>query len=114
VREQPVDAVLGDRELRVVVIVGVDRHAVREGGEARRHLEPTADHGAAFGRGAAERAQVAAHDVAGPGDRAREREPDAVEDRALAQMRHLRGNVGGAGAGDEIGDVRGERFFAAV
>ena len=37
-REQSVDAIFGDGELRVVVIVGVDEDAVGEGGEARRRL----------------------------------------------------------------------------
>ena len=39
-REQSVDAVLRDRELRVVEVVGVDRDAVGERREARRHRSP--------------------------------------------------------------------------
>ena len=48
VREQAVDAVLGNRELRVVVIVGVNREAVGECGETRGHSQLAADNGAAL------------------------------------------------------------------
>ena len=43
-REQAIDPVGGDRELRVVIVVGVNSHAVGERREARRDLQVRADH----------------------------------------------------------------------
>jgi hypothetical protein len=85
--EQPVDAVLRHGELRVVEVVGVDREAVGERGEARRQAQAAADHGAALSAAMPERLEVAARDVAALRGGAGEREPDAVEHRALAEVR---------------------------
>ncbi|MNC93313.1 hypothetical protein D3C83_99120 [compost metagenome] len=38
-------------------------------------------------------------------------EPDAVEDRAFAEVHHLGRNGGSLGAGDEAGEVFGKRGF---
>jgi hypothetical protein len=67
-REQPIDAILGNGELRVVVVVGVDRNAVGEGREAGRQAHIASNHRAAhFGSPAsnAQRGKVAAGNVAG-------------------------------------------------
>ena len=104
-REQSVNAVLGDGELRVVVIVGVDRHAVRKCRETRRQTRIAADDGAARIRGDAQRIEVAADDPAGLRSGARQRQAKPVEDRALAEMRNVGGNVTRAGRDDEVGDI---------
>ena len=83
--EQAIDAVLGHRELGVVIVVGVDADAVGEGGEARRHLAAAADdRGGALGQ--AEIVEVLAHQLAALGDRARQRQAEAVEDGLLAEV----------------------------
>jgi hypothetical protein len=46
--QQAIDAVLGHRELRVVVIVGVNREPVGECCEARGHSQLASDDGASF------------------------------------------------------------------
>ena len=112
--EQPVDAVLGDGKLGVVVVVGMDRNAVGERGEARGHFHAGADDRAAFGDCAAERAQMLAHDMARLGNTARECQSDAVENGAFAEVHHVGGNVVGARARDEFGDVGGERWVCAA
>ena len=43
-RQQAIDAVGGNGELGVVVIVGMDADAIGEGGKARRNLAAGADH----------------------------------------------------------------------
>ena len=103
--EQAVDAVLGDRKLGIVVIVGMNRDAVGEGGETRRHFHAGADNGAAFVCRDAERFEIGAHDVAGFGGIAGEREPEAVEDGTLAQVHDRGGNGGGFGIDDKTGHV---------
>ena len=108
-RQQAVDAVLGDRKLRVVVIVGVNREAVGECGETRGHSQLAADHGAAFVGGDAQLSEIATRDVARLRRRARERESDSVEHRALAQMRHVFRNVARLRAQDETRNVIGQR-----
>ena len=86
-RQQAVHAVLGDGELRVVVIVGVNRHAVRKCRETRRQTRSAADDGAAGLRRESERIEVAADDSPGFRYGARQRKAETVEDRALAEMR---------------------------
>ncbi len=44
VGQQAIDAILGDRELGIVVIVGMDENSVREGGKAGRQTQVAADH----------------------------------------------------------------------
>ena len=93
-REQAVDAILRHGELRVVVVVGVDREAVGERGEARgqrasrcrSRCEPRSE---AMPR----RFEVAVRDLAALGGRAGEREAEAVEHRALAEVRHVARDV---------------------
>ena len=113
VGEQPVDAVLGDRELGVVVIVGVDRDAVGEGGEARpgpSESVPMTVLPLSVGQPSVFR--YCANDVARFGGVAGEREPDAVEDRALAEVHHIGRDAGTLSCSDdEFGDVGGERTF---
>ncbi len=95
VGKQSVDAVLGDRELRVVVIVGVHRDPVGERGETRGHFHISADHGAAFVGRKAERPEIGAHDMPRFGGVAGERQPEAVEDGTLAQVHDIGRNAGG-------------------
>ena len=103
-RQEAVDAVLGDRELGVVVIVGVDPHTVGESSEARRHLAPTTDHR----RDAilqAEIVQMPANQFTAAGDCAREGQAETIEDRFLAECHELRRQIVGPGLDDELGDV---------
>ena len=90
--QQAVDAVLGDRQLRVVIVVGMDADAVGEGGEARRHLAAAADDGGAA-LAEAEIVEMLANQFAALGDRAGQRQAEAVEDGLLAKLDHLRGKI---------------------
>ena len=108
VGEQAVDPVAGHRELGVVVIVGVNGDAVGERREAGRGRHRGADH---RGRpaGAAEGFEMGAHDAPAGRHRTGERQPEPVEDRLLAQLDHVVGDVVDGGGGDEVGDMGGER-----
>ncbi len=110
-REQSVDTVLRDRELRVVVVVGVYRETVRERGEARGQAHAGADHDAAVLARDAERREVALRDAPGLRHGAGERQPQAVEHGAPSEMRDVRRNILRPRRDDEVGDVRGERRF---
>ena len=88
-REQAIHAILRDRQLRVVVVVGVDRDAVGKRRKARRQLERRSDDRAAAVGRAAKGAQILAHDVTGFGRVAGERQAEAVQDRALAEAHHV-------------------------
>ena len=48
--QKPVNAVLGRRELRVVEIIDVNRHTIRQCGKPKRQLERCADHRTAASR----------------------------------------------------------------
>ena len=69
--------------------------AAKRGGTLMRR----ADDRAAPVRAAAERLQVLADDVSRFRGVAREREPDAVEDRALAEVHDVGGNARARGCG---------------
>ena len=107
-RQEPVHPVPGDGELRVVVIVGVYRDAVRKRGEAGRQFHAGADDGAAALAAAAERFQIGAHDTTGFGCVACKRETDPVEYGALAQMHDLGRYAPRPCIHDEAGDVLGQ------
>ncbi len=106
-REQSVDAILGDGELGVVVIVGVDEVAVGEGGESRREFLRGADH-RALARARSKRLNVFLHERRERRDRSGERQAEAVEDRLLAQRHHVIGNVFVTRVDDEFRDVARE------
>ena len=108
-REQSVDAILGDRQLRIVVIVGVDGHAVREGSKARGQAKIAADDRTAIAIRETERSQIAARDVAGLRDGTREREPQPIEHRTLAEVRDIAVDRDSGRADDEFGDIGGQR-----
>jgi hypothetical protein len=107
--EQAVDAVLRDRELRVVVVVGMHGEAVGEGGEARGQPHVAADHRASLVAGDPESLEVAPRDMAALRGGAGERETDAVEHRALAEVGHVLRDVGVLRVDDEGGGVVSER-----
>ena len=70
----------GHGELRVVVVVGVDRHPVGEGRETRRHPElGTQDGALAFAAGA-KVLQIIDDDMAAFSHRTRDGEFEAVDD----------------------------------
>src|SRR5258708_33874827 len=71
----------------------MDGKAVGERGEARRHPQLRADHRAAMVGGNAALHEELVGNLRLVRGRAREREADAIEDRALAQVR----DVGGQG-----------------
>ena len=86
--EEAIDAILGNRELRVVVVVRVDGNSVGECRETRRQPHIASNHGAsghaaAFGCNT-HRAKVAPDDFPGLRRSARKRKTDAVEHRTLA------------------------------
>jgi hypothetical protein len=109
-REQAVHPILQDGELRIVVIVGVDRHTVGERREARRHRRAVAadDRASPAGPRQAERTKISMNDMAGFRRRAGERQPDAVEHRALPEMSDIGRNIFRLGVDDEIRDVGGQ------
>ncbi len=113
VREQAVDPVFGNGELRVVVIIGVDGDAVRERGEARRHFHGGTDDGRALVGRNAERLEIGAHDAAGFRGIAGKREPQGIEYRALAESHDIGGDVGGVRVRHEFCDIGGERSLTA-
>ena len=84
--EEAVDAIPGDCELGVVVVVGMDADGVGEGGESYRGFQRrTNDGGGVRAVGEQTRGlQVGSNDFAGAGDGAAEREAQAVEHRFLA------------------------------
>ncbi len=107
-REQPVHAILGDGELSVVVVVGMDRDAVGERREARGQAHVTSDHGAAVVACNAQCGEVAAGDVTGLRGGARECQADAVEHRTLAEMGDVGRDILCARSNHEAGNVIGQ------
>ena len=94
-------------ELRVVEIIGMDEDAVGERREARGSLDAGADD-ARLRAGESETLDIGSNDRSHHGRRSRQRQPEAVEDRFLAENEHIVRNIGIRGARDEIGDVLGE------
>ena len=111
VREQTVDAIFRNRQLRVVVVVCMHRNAVGEGGKSRRHFQVRADDRAASGGGDAERLKVSAYDAPGFGGIARKRQTQPIQDGALAQMHHIGGNLRWLRVSDELRHIGGEGWF---
>ncbi len=84
-RQQTIDAVLGDGELRVVVIVGVDADTVGECSKARRNLAAAADDGrSAVGK--TEIVEMATDQFAALGNRTGKSQTEAVKYRFLAEF----------------------------
>ncbi len=106
--EQPVHAVLGDGELGVVVVVGMDADSVGEGREARGHPHVGADDGRRAVR-PAERGEMAADDLAALGDRAGQGQSQTVEDGFLAELDDLVRNVPVTRPHHESRHIAGER-----
>ncbi len=106
--EQAVDAILGNGELRVVVVIGVDRNAVGECREARGKPQFASDHGAAALGCDAQRGKIAPGDATGLRRGAGQRQADAIEHRTLAEMGHVGRYVLPVRGDNEAGDVVGQ------
>ncbi len=107
--EQAVDAIFRDGQLRVVIVVGMNRDAVGERREACRQAQIAADDRRSGLSGDTQRVEVTANDVRGLRSRTGQRQAETVEYRSLAQTHHVAGNIARPGADDKVGDVGGQR-----
>ena len=113
VRQQAVDTRLGDGQLGVVVVVGVDRDTVGERGKARGQLQAGADHRGRSGS-QVQACQMLDDELARMRDRARQREAKPVEDRLAAERHDVGGKGAVAGARHELRDVLRDFWRRAV
>ena len=103
--EQAVNAILGNGELGVVVVIGMDGNSIGERREACGQAHIASDHGAAVFGCNAQRCKVATSDVAGLRRGAGERQADAIEHRTLAEVGHFAGHVLSARGYNKAGNV---------
>ena len=114
VGQQAVDSILGHRELRVIVVVGVDRQAIRKRRETGRQTQWAADDGAAAIGRDAKRSEIATHNVRAFRRGAGQRETEPVQHGTLAQVDDIGRNVARLGRDDEVRDIGTERGIGSI
>ena len=85
--QQPVDSILGNRQLGIVIIVGMDRSPVGQGCEAGGKTQITPQHGDTLIAAARERFQVLSNEAACWRDRATKGQTQSVQNETLSQAR---------------------------
>ena len=109
--QQPVDAILLHRQLRIVEIVRVHPNAIGERREAWLHLQARTDHGGIPAEALGP--QVPLHDYAAFGHRARQGQAQAVKNRLPGQFGNVIGQRRRVRLNDEFRHFAGQSFAAA-
>ena len=108
VHQQPVYAVGGNGQLRVVEIMGVHGNGVGEGGKPRGQAQLRAQH-RAVGFGETEIGKIGVDDMPTLRRRACQCQTEPVQDGFAPEFHHVCRNIARADGGDEVGDMMCQR-----
>ncbi len=117
VRQQTVDPVLGDRELGVIVVIGMDSNRIGERGKSGCGLQGCASEGRSNHRRHPTRDsirfEIGLHEFAGLSHRSAQGQSQAVQNRFPGQFKDLGRHLRVACIHNEVSDIRSYRLGLA-